>query len=192
MRKVVAYPVMLASAAGMLLCVFSYLGWLTGSYRLTSREPPLLFIGIFVVWLPTVLLLNTLTRDFKQKDLWKAALRGCPPWMRTTLWIVVGGVMAITFIPLIAGRNPGEGPEGFGLFPIAFYAVSFCVMYSLIHVAEQDASRRCLNGHAISPLANSVRSAELPLPRKACKATIACSRQSPSSPYPIIFKNLLG
>jgi len=47
MRKVVAYPVMLASAAGMLLCVFSYLGWLTGSYRLASREPPLLFIGIF-------------------------------------------------------------------------------------------------------------------------------------------------
>src|SRR6266581_5144804 len=76
MRKVVAYPVMLASAAGMLLCVFSYLGWLTGSYRFPRPEPPLLFIGIFVVWLPTVLLLNTLTRDFKQKDLWKAALRG--------------------------------------------------------------------------------------------------------------------
>ena len=68
MRKVVAYPVMLASAAGMLLCVFSYLGWLTGSYRFPRPEPPLLFIGIFVVWLPTVLLLNTLTRDFKQKD----------------------------------------------------------------------------------------------------------------------------
>jgi len=132
MRKVVAYPVMLASAAGMLLCVFSYLGWLTGSYRFPRPEPPLLFIGIFVVWLPTVLLLNTLTRDFKQKDLWKAAQ---------------------TFIPLIAGRNPGDGPEGFGLFPIAFYAVSFCVMYSLIHVDERDASRRCLNGHAISPLA---------------------------------------
>src|SRR5437870_7027920 len=78
MRKVVAYPAMLASAVGMLLCVFSYLGWLTGSYRFPRREPPLLFIGIFVVWLPTVLLLNTLTRDFKQKDLWKAALRGCP------------------------------------------------------------------------------------------------------------------
>jgi len=153
MRKVVAYPAMLASAVGMLLCVFSYLGWLTGSYRFPRREPPLLFIGIFVVWLPTVLLLNTLTRDFKQKDLWKAALRGCPPWMRTTLWIIVGGVMAITFIPLIAGRDPGDGPEGFGLFPIAFYAVSFCVMYSLIHVDERDASRRCLNGHAISPLA---------------------------------------
>src|SRR5881392_2188035 len=73
MRKVVAYPAMLASAVGMLLCVFSYLGWLTGSYRFPRPEPPLLFIGIFVVWLPTVLLLNTLTRDFKQKDLWKAA-----------------------------------------------------------------------------------------------------------------------
>ena len=39
------------------------------------------------------------------------------------------------------------------LFPSTFYAISFCVMYSLLHVKEYDASRRCMNGHVISPLA---------------------------------------
>jgi hypothetical protein len=153
MRKVIAYPVMLLSGAGVLLCLFSYLGWLTGSYRPLRSRAPIMFIGIFVVWLPTVLLMNTLTRDFKQKDLWKAALRGCPSWMRIGLWVVVGAVMAITFLPVILGRNSTPSEGGFTLFPIVFYAVSFCTMYSIIHVDEFDASRRCLNGHAVSPAA---------------------------------------
>jgi hypothetical protein len=153
MKKAIAYPVMLLSGAGVLLCLFSYLRWLTGSYHPLKSGPPILFIGIFVVWLPTVLLMNTLTRDFKQKDLWKAALRGCPRWMRTGLWIVEGGVMAVTFLPVVLGRASAPSEGGFTLFPIVFYAASFCTMYSIIQVDEFDASRRCLNGHAIPPLA---------------------------------------
>jgi hypothetical protein len=110
-----------------------------------------LFIGIFVVWFPTVILVNRLTRDFKQKNLWKAALRGCPPWMRTGVWVFDGAVMAITFVPAIWKGRPGD--EGFILFPSVFYAMSFCTMYSLIHVDRVDARCRCLNGHAIPPLA---------------------------------------
>lgn len=34
--------------------------------------------------------MNPLTRDFKQKYLWRAALRGCPLWMRRTVWVVSG------------------------------------------------------------------------------------------------------
>jgi hypothetical protein len=153
MRKVIAYPVMLLSGAGVLLCIFSYLRLLTESYRPLKSGPPILFIGIFIVWLPTVLLMNTLTREFKQKDLWKAALRGCPSWMRISLWALVGAVMAVTFLPVILGRNSAPSEGGFTLFPIVFYGVSFCTMYSIIHVDELDAGRRCLNGHAISPAA---------------------------------------
>ena len=153
MRKAIAYPVMLLSGAGVLLCLFSYLRWSTGSYRPLKSGPPVLFIGIFVVWLPTVVLMNTLTRDFKQKDLWKAALRGCPRGMRIGLWVLVGAVMAVTFLPVVLGRNSAPSEGGFTLFPIVFYAVSFCTMYSIIHVDELDAGRRCLNGHAMSPAA---------------------------------------
>jgi hypothetical protein len=153
MAKMIAYPVMVCSGVGILLCLGFYLLGVSGIYSLPARGVPVVFGGLFVVWLPTVILMNRLTQDFKQKDLWKAALRGCPAWMRTALWVVIGGVFAVFFLPVLAKKSPGDSPQMFVLFPITFYAISFCVMYSLIDVEKYDSSRRCLNGHAISPLA---------------------------------------
>ena len=153
MVKMLAYPVMVLSGIGVLLCLSCYLLGLRGIYPLQARGMPVLFGGIFVVWLPTVILMNRLTQDFKQKDLWKAALRGCPAWMRAALWVVIGCVFAVFFLPVLSKRSPGDSPQIFVLFPITFYAVSFCVMYSLINVEKNDSIRRCLNGHAVSPLA---------------------------------------
>jgi hypothetical protein len=153
MVKMIAYLVMVLSAAGVLLCLCFYFLGLTGAYPLPAREMPVLFVGLFVVWFPTVILMNRLTQDFKQKDLWKAALRGCPAWMRIALWVVVGGVFVVFFLPVLSKRSPGDSPQIFVLFTITFYAVSFCVMYSLINVEKYDPSRHCVNGHAISPSA---------------------------------------
>jgi len=153
MAKMIAYPVMILSAAGALLCLSLYLLGLARIYSLPAKGLPILFGGLFAVWLPTVILSNRLTQDFKQKDFWKAALRGCPAWMRAALWVVIGCVFAVFFFPVLAKRSPGDSPQMFVLFPITFYAVSFCVMYSLINVEKHDSVRRCLNGHAIPPLA---------------------------------------
>jgi hypothetical protein len=153
MAKMIAYPVMILSAVGVLLCLSFYIIGITGTHSLPFKITSILFIGIFVVWVPAVILMNRLTQDFKQKDLWKAALRGCPPWMRSALWAVIGCVFAIFFLPVLFKRSPGDSPQTFVLFPITFYAISFCVMYSLVNVEKHDSSRRCLNGHAISPLA---------------------------------------
>jgi hypothetical protein len=150
-RKAIAYPVLLLSAAGIFASIALFLLSLAGVYRLPDRQLPSLFCGIIVVWFPTVILMNRLTRDFKQKDLWKAALRGCPSWMTTALWVFLASVMAITLLPLVSRGRPSE--QGFILFPSVFYAVSFCTVYSLIRADAFDASRRCLNGHAVSPLA---------------------------------------
>lgn len=88
-----------------------------------------MFPGVFVIWLPTVLLISRLTRDFKQRDFWKAALRGCPGWMRTGLWAVIGFAFAMFFLPSLWGSDPGKSPSSFVVCPATFYAVSFCVMY---------------------------------------------------------------
>ena len=149
--RVVAYAVMLLAAIGLLASFFLYVAnfVVPGLGPLASK---FLFPGIFVVWLPTVLLMNRLTRDFKQRDVWKAALRGCPPWMKTGLWVVVGFAMLAAFVvPLLRGKDPGQG--GFLIFPACFYSISFCTMYSLLHVEEFDTAHRCLNGHRVSPLA---------------------------------------
>jgi len=153
MAKLVAYPVMVLAAAGVLLCFSLFLLRVTGVHPVQANAAPFIFGGVFVVWFPTVILMNRLTRDFKQKDLWKAALRGCPAWMRTALWVLIGGVFAGFFLQALARRSPAGSSPMFVLFPVTFYAVSFCMMYSLINVDEFDSSRHCLNGHVIPPLA---------------------------------------
>jgi hypothetical protein len=90
MRKFFAYPVMVLSACGILCCLLLAGMIVRGNHAIEKVAPTLLFPGIFVVWFPTILVMNGLTRDFKQMDLWKAALRGCPSWMRTILWITAG------------------------------------------------------------------------------------------------------
>jgi hypothetical protein len=149
----VAYIVMVLSAIGVLLCLGLYLFEVIRLSPLPSAVAMVPLAGLFLVWLPTILLMNRLTRDFKQRDFWKAALRGCPDWMRNALWIVVGGAFALFVVLLLWKRNSREALYVVVLFPITFYAVSFCAMYSFIQAEKQDLLHRCLNGHAISALA---------------------------------------
>ena len=165
-----AYVVMVLAGVGALLCLSLYLFSVTGIFTLPSEDGAALFAGIFLVWVPTILLMNRLTWDFKQKDLWTAALRGYPSWMRNTLWVVIGCVFAVSFISLLSKENLGEAPDSFVLFPITFYAVAFCVMYSFIQAEKQDPLRRCLNGHSISPLAKFCEECGAPAATRKCEA----------------------
>jgi hypothetical protein len=50
-----------------------------------------------------------LTRDFKQKDAWRAALRGCPRWMYRAVWGIFLYCWAGFFVlPLLYGGGMDE------------------------------------------------------------------------------------
>jgi hypothetical protein len=154
MKRAIAYSVVVVSALGVIACFLLHIASFFAGPEFGQYLPRILIFGLIIVWVPTVLLMNTLTADFKQRDLWKAALRGCPAWMQRTLWVVWGYVFFAAFIlPFLRGSDPGASPGSFLIFPAAFYSTSFAVMYSVLNVDRFDASRRCLNGHAISPLA---------------------------------------
>jgi hypothetical protein len=170
MTKLVAYPVMALAAIGVIVCFALHIISFREDPELLKRALVFVFPGIFVVWLPTVLVMNRLTRDFKQRDLWKAALRGCPPGMKVILWLVLGYVFFATFLmPLLRGSNPGASPGGFLIFPAAFYSVSFCVMYSATRVEQVDGGRRCRNGHLVSPLAKFCEDCGAPVTAEAAQ-----------------------
>jgi hypothetical protein len=152
MLRIIAYITLALSAMGIVACFSLFLLQVTGVYEVPATPFPLAGRGIFIVWLPTIFVVNKLSKDFKQKDLWKAALRGCPPWMRGTLWIVTGSVMAVFLWSVISRSGPKGFPPLFTIFPVTFYGASFCVMYSFLNFEEFDSTRRCLNGHAIAPL----------------------------------------
>ena len=154
MKRLVAYPVMTLSACGVVASLILHVRSFVVRGGPAGKTMETLFLGIFFVWLPTILLSSGLTRDFKQRDFWKAALRGCPAWMYKGLWILWGNVFFAAFIlPFLRGSNPGASPGGFLIVPAAFYSVSFGVSYSVLRVDKFDEGRRCLNGHRISPLA---------------------------------------
>jgi hypothetical protein len=121
-----------------------------------------LHIGIFGVWLPAVLVSNRLVADFKRKDFWKAALRGCPGWLRWLTWGFFGYAI-VNFIFFIAVAPPRSVAGGIAAPPavfrgfsghwMAFYSAASAIFYSAIVVAKLDPARRCPNGHPALPSA---------------------------------------
>ena len=113
--------------------------------------------GLFVVFLPTIFVMNRLTRDFKQKDLWSAALRGCPPWMRGAVWVLFGYCWLGFFVlPIFYGGgmdSPANKARAMSGVLMTFYLIPAAVLYSATQVERVDQGRRCLNGHHLPPSA---------------------------------------
>jgi hypothetical protein len=100
-----------------------------------------------------------MSADFKKKDTWKAALRGCPPWMRDMVYGFFGYAFLNFAIFIIAATKGGSGPmppavvRGFSGHWMVFYSAAAAVLCSATHVNERDQGRRCTKGHSVGPLA---------------------------------------
>ncbi|HEY7404314.1 MAG TPA: hypothetical protein VIB39_12385 [Candidatus Angelobacter sp.] len=147
----------------LVLAVAGFLGTLTIHIAaFAGVTGPLIYLkfivpGLFVVWLPTILVSNHLSKEFKQNDYWRAALRGCPKWMRTGFWVIWGyGILGTFLLPLLLGKSVdshASSVQGMSGFLMAFYAAAVCVLYSATRAEEFDRNRRCPNGHHVSPVA---------------------------------------
>jgi hypothetical protein len=121
-----------------------------------------LHAGIFVVWIPTVVVAHRHTRDFKRKEFWKAALRGCPPWMQKLTFGFFAYALVnflYFFISTVAAGPKHSGPvdaatlRGFSGHWMAFYSAAMSVLYSSTRIPLLDAVRECIHGHPVGPLA---------------------------------------
>lgn len=145
---------------GLALSIWSHLAALLGTQGPLGNYEWFLHIGIFVVWIPTVLVAARMGREFKQKDLWKAVLRGCPAWMKYMAYGFFGYAFINFAVFIVAApAKGGPGPmspvvvRGFSGHWMAFYSMAAAVLYSATHVENRDLGRRCLNGHQLGPLA---------------------------------------
>ena len=71
----------------------------------------LLHIGIFVVWIPTVMVSKKLTNKSERKDFWKVATKDAPPWMKRLcmgLFVYAFFNFFFTIFVLNKGGVPGE------------------------------------------------------------------------------------
>ena len=156
------YPFIVLSANGLILSLIVHTSALLGYDLGFGQAVWALHVGIFVVWLPTILAARKTTSDFKQRDFRKAALRGCPDWMRKMTYgffayAIVNFAIFMFSTMKHPGSNSGEPTSavlrGFSGHWMAFYSAALSTLYSATRAKEVDASRRCQNGHLVSLLA---------------------------------------
>lgn len=155
-------PFLLLAVAGLIASLTTHLALLVGLAPPFPDLVDVLRIGIFVVMAPAVLISNRVTRDFKERDHWRATLRGAPPWMRPIPFafmaysIVLFVYVAIWEPSTGAGRLSVSGLRGaffFSGFDMFFYAMTVTILYSAIKVSFADPYPRCALGHPIPPAA---------------------------------------
>jgi len=173
MLKILLTPFVFLAATGFLATIILHL---MGIFKVPFEHYDKVFYlagGVFAVWLPTVLLTGKLTKDFKQKDFWKAAMRGCPPWLKRTAYFSFG-YAAFNFIFMII-VGPDKDAVSKARFIsghlLPFYSVALATLYSAIVVSEIDNARRCKNGHPVSPSAKFC---------EECSSPVIESRGKPS------------
>ena len=140
---------MILAGLGSLCSFFLHFGSLFGLITLEMEQVSPLFFTVFIIWFPTVFVANSLSKDFKRKNFWKVALRGCPLWMK----IIVCSTVGYAFVTFIVQVFVLEVTNDFVLFSghiLPFYVIGFSVLYSFIVIQSHDPIRRCPNGHPVS------------------------------------------
>ena len=146
------------AALGLILSIAAHIAAIAGWPIPFGKSVWALHIGIFVVWLPTVLVAHRLTRGANRKDFWKIALVGCPKWMRTLLYILFGYAI-LNFVYFVAttpghpqrqGDAPPEVVRGFSGHWMIFYGTALATPYSASVIGYSGMDRRCRNGHSVA------------------------------------------
>jgi hypothetical protein len=164
MLKKAAVPFMILAALGLAASAAAHAAAALGLRASFPTWVMGLHVGVFVVFLPAAFVVHRLTRDYTQREIWTAALRGCPDWMRKGVYGLFGYAFVnflyfIATVPkgraaaVVAGETPAVIVRGFSGHWMIFYAVSFAILYSYRHAEEADDLRRCPNGHRVSAVA---------------------------------------
>lgn len=165
------YPFLVLAGLGSAAVLMVHVEALLGTTYLFDHYLKYFGPGIFVVFVPTIFVMNYLVRYFKQKDVWRAALRGCPPWMRRLLWGVFGYAWVGFFaLPFLYGGGMDSHPNqarAMSAVLLILYLIPLSVLYSAKQVPRLDLGRRCLNGHHLPPLTRFCQECGAPLDEQA-------------------------
>lgn len=163
-----AWPAVMLSGMGLVASLVVHVGTLLGRSNLFGDKVFALHFGTFVVWIPAVFAVHRLTKDFQRRDDWRAALRGCPRWMKnvTIGFFVYALVNFAIFLFLTANKDTRTAElRAFSGNWMFFYAAAIAVLYSAMHPGVLEQSGRCLGGHRVPPLATYCEQCGAPVVR---------------------------
>ena len=140
-------PFLCLALIGLVLSFVAHLAALLGLPQPLGVATFGLHAGIFVVWIPAIIVGQRLVNGCQPDDYWKATLRGCRPWMRWLAWGIFAYAILnfLTFLPFAPGKGQRNGPQppaivirGFSGHWMAFYAMAAAVLYSALVVGRDE------------------------------------------------------
>jgi hypothetical protein len=142
------------SAIGLVVSLWVHLGAVMGRRVAPEAFFFILHVGIFVVWIPAVLVAQRLVGNVNRKDLWKVVLKDSPGWMRYMVYgffgyAIVNFLLFMTKAPSGGSGNPPAVVwRGFSGHWMAFYSAALAMLYAAART--EDTNLRCANGHLAS------------------------------------------
>jgi hypothetical protein len=144
--KPLLWPFIALSAVGLGLSLWVHLGAVAGRRVAPEALFWMLHMGIFVVWIPTVLVSKERISNASRKDYLKLALRGAPVWMRYMVYGFFGYAMLNFAIFMFQAPHGGSGANpppvvwrGFSGHWMCFYSAALATLYGAA-AAEEDQS----------------------------------------------------
>lgn len=154
-------PFLLLAAFGLMTSIACHIASLFGVPFSDGSPVWGLHMGIFIVWLPTVLIASRMARYGKRSDFWRLALSGCPAWARYALY----GLFAYAALNFVLGFFFTGGQSGSSGRPVVghevrlfsghwmvFYGAALATLYSAVKNPLLLRDRKCVRGHDVSPL----------------------------------------
>ena len=153
--KPLLWPFVALSAFGLALSMWVHFGALMGRQVAPSEYFWMLHVGIFVVWLPAVLVAQKRTGYTSNKMPWKLAFEGSPKWMSYMVnvffvYALVNFAIFMFHVPTDKQHGPEAPPEvwrGFSGHWMLFYSAALAMLYSAAKIDSSGA--RCVNGHPL-------------------------------------------
>jgi hypothetical protein len=148
-----------AAAVGFMLAVLWHLAaWARMPIAEMSGGASALFVGIFVVWFPTVFRLRKINSRMQSWNGALALLEGAPRWMQLGAIALFGYTIVNFFVAFgadsaQAARDAFETARGFSGHTMLFYGMAAVMNYAHDRRTELGLWK-CTAGHDVSPQAN--------------------------------------
>jgi len=145
------------SVLGLVTSLSVHVGALMGRRVAPEALFAILHIGIFVVWIPTLVVAKTRVGFLRGQDFWKLVLKDSPQWMRFMAFSFFAyAIVNFAFVfnaPTDSGQDtPISFWRGFSGLWMAGYSVALAVLYPAAFGSTNGL--RCPNGHPVLPGAN--------------------------------------
>lgn len=149
--KPILYPFLVLASIGFTLSVSAHVLALAGLTPPGGKSVFALHIGIFVVWLPTVLVASRINRNVPKNEFWKATLSGAPAWMVKGCYALLAYAIINFLLFAITQDNHQSSSSadiasqirGFSGHWMIFYAAAFTTLYSVIRAPHLLSQRTC-------------------------------------------------